>query len=460
MLTSIFAKELIFHWNIYHSLLLSSLWHSPLDFCVFWLGKIVPAILLSSFVFLFKRQEWTIVISCIIDLWCFVNLTYYRAFGAFVSWDVISLITNLSGFESAISVYIHLDSILYFLITAAYVCVLYYSHLIKTDNRQVVCFTCCFLFAILGSFMDKYLYSFQVDRWIVAADAREIKDSRHRKNIFMSYFPFGDVHYFAYVVRAFEDSPFAYQYINHQSVVSYMAAMPLYHIWTTGKIAELTNEERFQVNTLFDNHIQKSTPETSLILILVESLESWALEPIVGFEYMPNLSKLAHGSNTLYCTKLRSETRDGNSGDGQMILLSGLLPLNEGAACCLYDDNVYPSFVHQYDNAIIVNPSPGAWHQTKMSSNYGFTKVVEPKSDETIDDKWIVDNMIKELYNIETPFCMLGITMASHVPFTYGMNHTIHRPSGMPQEMSNYLNCLYYTDSCIGQLIKHLKFRK
>ncbi|MCQ2344355.1 MAG: sulfatase-like hydrolase/transferase [Paludibacteraceae bacterium] len=452
---SIFAKELIFHWYVYHSVLISSFFHAPLDFFVFWLGKLTPALLISSFVFLSKRLWWTIVVSVIIDVWCIVNLTLLRSYGSFITWGVVSLASNLHGFEDAVITYIHTDTFNYFFITIAYVFLISITYKLKNKQQDRIYFLVFFTLALASSFLDKYLYSFQIDNWSDRMDAREIKYSNQRINPFESYFPFGDVHHWAYVVRAYEDAEFSEIYVPHQSIVSYFVAMPLYHFWTTGKMQKMTDTEKAQFNQLIDISKQHITPKTNLIVLLVESLESWPLDSVAGFEYMPNLSRLVKRDNILFCKRIKSETKHGNSGDGQMIVLSGLLPIDDGAACCLYDENVYPSYIHSYDNAVIVNPSPGAWHQTEMSHNYGFTKVIEPKEN-NISDEWVINSMIDALQNIDTPFCMLGITMSSHLPFTYGKEHPIYHPNGMPQVMSNYLNSLYYTDICIGHLIDYL----
>lgn len=452
---SVFAKEMIFHWSVYHGVLISSIFHAPLDFFVFWLGKLTPALLISSFVFLSKRSWWTIIVSVVIDVWCMVNLTLFRSYGSFVTWDVISLASNLHGFEDAVITYIHTDTFHYFFLTVAYLFLICITKKMKNKQRDGFCFCVFFTLAIASSFLDKYLYSFQIDRWGDQMDAREIKNSNQRINPFESYFPFGDVHHWAYVVRAYEDADFSENYVSHQSIVSYFVAMPLYHFWTTGKVQELTETEKEQFNQLIDNSKQYITPKSNLIVLLVESLESWPLGSVAGYEFMPNLSRLAKCENTLFCKSVRSETKHGNSGDGQMTVLSGLLPIDDGAACCIYDENVYPSYVHSYANAIIVNPSPGAWHQTEMSRNYGFTKVIEPPNN-SISDEWVINNMIDVLQDIDEPFCMLGITMSSHLPFTYGKEHPIYHPEGMPQVMSDYLNCLYYTDACIGHLIDYI----
>ena len=53
----------------------------------------------------------------------------------------------------------------------------------------------------------------------------------------------------------------------------------------------------------------------------------------------------------------------------------------------------------------------------------------------------------------DSSFCILGITISSHLPFAHGSTHPKHVVEGMPNIMSAYLNCLAYTDSCIGTLL-------
>lgn len=448
---SIFTKELLFHWSVYHSFLISSIFHAPLDFFVFWLGKITPALFLSSFVFLTKGIWWTIVINMLIDVWCIANLVFFRAYGTLITWNVISLTSNMRGFEDAVSVYIDLTFTFFIVLTICYGLIISYF---KSVRSNYWCFILCFIVAIFLSCFDKVLFSKQLDVWTYSTTMRA-PNVAGGGDKYTEYIPLGDAYYLAKYNQSQDAVTFAKTYVSHQSIVSYFVAMPLYHFWTTGKVQKLTETEKEQFNQLIDNSKQYITPKSNLIVLLVESLESWPLGSVAGYEFMPNLSRLAKCENTLFCKSVRSETKHGNSGDGQMTVLSGLLPIDDGAACCIYDENVYPSYVHSYANAIIVNPSPGAWHQTEMSRNYGFTKVIEPPNN-SISDEWVINNMIDVLQDVDEPFCMLGITMSSHLPFTYGKEHPIYHPEGMPQVMSDYLNCLYYTDACIGHLIDYI----
>ena len=51
----------------------------------------------------------------------------------------------------------------------------------------------------------------------------------------------------------------------------------------------------------------------------------------------------------------------------------------------------------------------------------------------------------------------MGITVDSHVPFAHGSTYPKHVVEGMPNFMSAYLNCLAYTDSCIGELLNAIQ---
>ena len=87
--STLFVKTMVFHWTTMHSILFSSLWKAPLAFFAFWGGKLVPVLFLSAFVFITKRQYWTIVINLLLDIWCIANLFYVKANGFFLTFDMI-----------------------------------------------------------------------------------------------------------------------------------------------------------------------------------------------------------------------------------------------------------------------------------------------------------------------------------------------------------------------------------
>ena len=53
------------------------------------------------------------------------------------------------------------------------------------------------------------------------------------------------------------------------------------------------------------------------------------------------MTALLNDPHVLYCVKLKSQVKHGNSADGQMIDATGLLPISNGAVCRLYAANKF-----------------------------------------------------------------------------------------------------------------------
>ena len=74
---TIFLQCCLFHWLAFHSILISSLWKNPMAFWAFYLPKISISLFIASFVFLFRRKGWTIVVSILINIWIIAELIYF-----------------------------------------------------------------------------------------------------------------------------------------------------------------------------------------------------------------------------------------------------------------------------------------------------------------------------------------------------------------------------------------------
>ena len=159
---------------------------------------------------------------------------------------------------------------------------------------------------------------------------------------------------------------------------------------------------------------------------------------------MPYLSSILENEHVLYCDKLKSQVKHGNSADGQMIDATGILPISNGATCRLYADNRFAGYAECYKNAAIINPAPGMWGQSKVTYGYQFKELIEPTQGEHWADKELLEQMKQYADTSSNSFCVLGITVTSHVPFTHGSKYPKYTIDGMPLIMSAYLNCLSY----------------
>ena len=453
---AIFLKGMIFHWNSFHTILISTLWHNPLEFIRFWGGKIVPAILLGSFVFLSKRKYWTIIVLALLDIWIIANIFYYNANGLYLSYETMQMADNMSGFWDSLYSYTEPSMILYPLITLIYGVALYL--LPKMKKRLPIHFGIALLISICMSIIGTICYHFYVKSWHAKnAVTQEVMENMLSNEDFHYYFPFGHVYYFAAIEDNVDYNVWAQIYIKEHSIISYLPASLVYNwIAPAGEIIELTQEEERQIQPYIHGSIKDTppAPQANIIFVLFESLESWPIDEVCGYHYVPNLTRLSKSEQALYAKRLTSQVRHGNSADGQMIDVTGLLPISNGATCRLYYNNLFPSIAHGYPQSAIVNAASGTWMQDKMTYAYQFKQLIEPKDGSHWDDAGIIHQMINYVDTVSEPFCVLGITVTSHVPFTRGSEHPTHVVSGMPGVMSAYLNCLSYTDSLIGVLVE------
>lgn len=452
---TIFVKGVLFHWNCYHSVLISSLWHTPAEFFRFWGGKLVPALFIGSFVFLTKKNWWTIVVNVIADIWLIANMFYFKANSLFLSYETMQMADNMSGFWSSLYSYLGWDIYIYLVLTILYViCHLPFRKVI--NKRSIVKFAFVFAFSIILSIVDNICYAKVMDIWENETEETAMVHSQMLAGErFTKYYPFGNAAYYATVESCTDYNAWANFYIKDYSIYSYFPATFIFSaLRPAGEIISLTEQDIKRLEPFFTNKKDSIVPNSNLIFILFESLESWPLEEVCGHKYMPNMSKLLQNPHVLYCDKLKSQVKHGNSADGQMIDATGLLPISNGAVCRLYADNKFAGYAECYESAAIVNPAPGMWGQSKVTFGYQFKELIEPKKGENWADLELMQQMINYADTIANPFCVLGITVSSHVPFTQGSKNPKYIVDGMPLIMSAYLNCLHYTDSCIGEVFK------
>lgn len=452
----LFFKTVLFHWLVFHSVLISSIWHHTGLFFLFWLGKMIPATILASFIFIIRKGWWAIALNVIVDLWCISNYIYFQSNGLFLSVDSLSMIGNMDGFWSSILPYINWRLLLYPISTIIFaVC----YKLLKSEERHAISFILTFATSLFLLIPQKLLYAERIDMERIQSGG-EINhiDTVAYKNYFDSFFPFGIVYHWAHFNQACLERDFAQDYVHTESIISFLPATFIYHCMSSGLKVKMSEKDVTTMDNLLNSRRLHKIGGYNLIILLVESLESWAVSSqIDSFEYMPNLKGFANDSHVFFNERIKSQTLYGNSADGQMTLLTGLLPISKGAACFLYDDNCYPSFVKSFDKSVLVNPVPDIWNQTMMTERYGLEELIEPGIGEEWNDEDVISQMIQSIKLADSEFCIMGITITSHAPFKYGRLHKVYDVPGMPQVLSDYLNTLHYTDSCINVLLEYFK---
>lgn len=457
----LFFKVTLAHWYFFHSILFSSLWKDPLAFYVFWAAKLIVSIGLASFVFLFKRKGWIIVTLFCVDLWIIANIVYYKANGLFISFEVIQIIDNLKGFESSIFVYMNWSLIFFPLSTLIYI---FFILLINLNYQQksYLIFSYLIISVIVVGFSVCY------SRYLIDKS----KESTWNEIRLHHYIiPYNNLVHSA-IKETFQlgDSEICTSdYIYSHSIITYFPALFIIYEVTQREWTRLLQQDNMtelipqQMSSIL--HYSTNTidivPQYNMILVLVESLESWVFETIDdnGNQITPHTRKFIEQKSTLYCDKVISQVRDGVSGDGQMICNTGLLPLQRGAACVLFGNNIFPNWAHLYPASYTIIPTIGkVWNQTEVTYSYGYKSLCEPEPTEKWNDIDVVNKSLNLLDTLsKRPYCCQIVTISTHTPFTKHHCNDLYFSSDTPKDLKNYLHTIHYMDSCLSVIYDRIE---
>lgn len=438
---SLFGQCLLFNVLGGFGVMVSSLWRNPSGFWSFYLPKMFVAVLLASLVFLFKRKYWTLYVSALLSLWTLANLVYLRNVGNVITGASFLLLGNLNGFQSSILFYLRAQDLLLLLPILLTGLAVYLF-----DNRRRG-------WVGLGVGLALCVGMSVVESWALTLMLAKVEEgplTPARKQE---------------VVQRWAASPYEVPRLvacraGGLTPVFYAGNFTLFHFLLADlkeikdiKLSKILFTEQDQM--LANAFIQNTPPHPSqvsspLILILVESLETWAVRP----DIMPNLCRFINEHETLLrANSVTSQIKDGMSADGQLIVNTGLLPISSGAVCSLYPSNRFPSLSENYapSTAMVLSGAMTTWNQTGMSEayhikdNYAFPECQQADS--------IVFAALDTTY--QTHDYVLALTIGSHLPFTLCNDlSTLVFPADMPEYMAHYLQCLQYTDACWGEFLR------
>lgn len=215
------------------------------------------------------------------------------------------------------------------------------------------------------------------------------------------------------------------------------------------------------------------------VFILCESLESWVIGLTVeGQEITPNLNRLLQDSGTLYAPRVLSQVKGGRSIDGQLILLSGLLPINNGTYSAQYQYNTYftipKAMRERYDarSYLLTVDKPSTWNQGQVAQAFGIDTILD-YTDFTLDESFGTHRRVADRSFLrqaaakiaagevwkdgERAFIQL-VTYSGHHPFVLPEElRELHFSAAIPTLMADYMALAHYTDSAIGEFVGYLQ---
>lgn len=238
--------------------------------------------------------------------------------------------------------------------------------------------------------------------------------------------------------------------------------------------AELSSEQKATITKMASNQKGRTTKFfttniENVIFIIVESYLSTTSDLVVeGQEITPCLNQLKRDSSAYYNGNLKSNITIGESGDGQFICMTGILPLRSEITVGRAKEVNLPGLPNILANKLglftrmIIPTTPSMWEQENMCKQYGIKKLYSCKdfdqSNDDLNDQQIF-NYLQELdKESPKPFFSLILTMSMHQPYSEPLDPTfqINSPN-LSKEYINYLNACHYTDKQIGNYINFLK---
>ncbi len=225
-------------------------------------------------------------------------------------------------------------------------------------------------------------------------------------------------------------------------------------------------------------------PRQNLVIILLESFESWPLEKsIQGKEITPYLNSLLADSSTFYAPRVLTQVAAGRSIDGQLLLTAGLLPTVGSVYSTRYPGSTYltlnKALKEKYGStsSLFTVDQLITWNMGVISHAFGYDNIYDRST-------WVTDEKVGRPGKLSdgsffrqsveklghggywpegTPAMLTFVTYSGHNPFRLPEN--LKDPdfdissSGLHDTLVRYATMAHYTDSQLHTLIEYLKSR-
>ena len=251
----------------------------------------------------------------------------------------------------------------------------------------------------------------------------------------------------------------------------------MFEIYDMFKVTELTSEQRKEIasfykkSTMRTTHHQRNPEIRNVIFILLESFLSAPIDlKVDGKEITPFLNSLKRDSNVYYNGLMKSDIGCGESGDGQFIYMTGILPLRHKMTVGQVKNNILPALpkvlnqeLGMKHTEIIFPTAPNLWQQADMNVAYGITDAysiedIVGSHTMIINDENIFNFASESLNKSKNSFFSLILSVSMHSPYDhYCGEDYLSGNNNLPTEFKNYLNTCHYTDSHLELFFDSIK---
>lgn len=408
------------------------------------------ALILLSFSLLFKgkgRIIYLFVIDIIVTILTLIDVAYFRGFLTMPSILLLTQTANLDNMGGSIlSMFSPLDILflLDIIILGIYVFFTRKSYSVK-PKRAIKTF--------LLSLIIPLIYVVYIPFNIHVLKNEDVSGAY----LFDGYDPTNTARYF---------SSIGYHIID------------MYTVYNDSKAYELTDEDKAQIDEYYkwkqenlpDNEYAGISKNKNLIIIQVESLETFAIgQEINGKKLTPVMDEIM--KNSLYFPNIYEQVNEGTSSDSDLMVNTSMLPLRRGSTFFRYPNAVYNSLPILLKNegytTASIHPDKGSfWNYANgLKGGIAFEHFIDQFSFDISDqigmglsDKSYFNQVIPILKEFKEPFYAHTITLTNHGPFDLpaDLRKLSLDPTLDKSELGGYFESVHYTDAAIGEFIAKL----
>ena len=428
------------------------------------LGDLVILLVIISFCYLIKPKhqfKYYITWSIIFTLICIVNSVYYSNYISFASFSLLKTSSQLSGYTDAVTSILELKDFVFIWEIIVLIAVhnklknkKYYDKVKEIEVGRVRILVTACLCMFFGLIFIATLSSKDYSRLAKQWDRR-------------------------YTVMEF--GVYTYQ-------ISDLVATIRTNMVTLSNSSETYNQflEYFSDRNN-EEHTNKYTnifQGKNVLVIHAESFQGFTMNlKFNGEELTPNMNKLA--SEGIYFSNFYTQESIGNSSDSEFSLLTSLLPVSSGTVFVNYFNREYETITNLLRNNGYYTFSmhgnvASAWNRRNAYNYLGYDKFYSYKDDYEIDeilglglsDKSFFrqsSNIIKDIKENNGNFYGTLIMLTNHTPFNSLVDTEYYDdylldikgeyeniPYLEGTKIGNFLKCVNYADSAIGEFINDL----
>lgn len=427
---------LVLYWvlqNVGHTVRLPGVWP------IFRFGRLLDAMFLALPLFVLRRRCLVNIYLLLVCTYLLSVVLYFRGYHTIMPLSSYLMIYNLNGMTDSYMSYFRVKDIWGIILPIILFCLLYHwgaKKVVRMRKWDIIGGCLCTLFVAVSTAC-----------WYIPEN-----NHIHIRPL--------------YFFRSEEVSAF-----RHYGFLNYW----IYQIYTFQGVSE---KERQQAVTFMEtnkelltggNLVKSDTIGTkkNLIVLLVESMESWVVGcQVDGIPVTPYLDSLMVSEKALFFPKVVSQVKDGRSSDAQLLLNTGLLPLNSGAAASLCYQNKFYTLADAlkdkgYRSVSLICDFKDFWNQEATTKAYGFDELhdrLQGDEGRSSADEKLVRQGLRIMEDLPQPFYAQLVTISSHGPYEKPIIDSPLQNAGFKtDEQKNYAIAFQYVDRCINQLIVGLK---